>query len=412
MKLLLSLYACRPNEGSEPGVGWAWALGMAKRHETMVVTRTFSRSKIEAELERLGLPESERPKFLFVEGPKWALHLRDKNKMPTHLYYVFWLFAARRSYDHCGWKADVIHHVTFNSFQIPGVWWNRREKVVLGPLGGMAACPIRFLRCFSFVDRIKELMRISMRVLWRLNPFFLAARRSADCLLFTESSVAQRIGGPAALLESVFETAVSDELLRGPVPPFPRNRFRFLWASRLEGRKACEIAIRAYARAVEVDPRVPPFEIVGTGPYLHRIERLVRRLGVADRVSLVGPLPQVELWRRAVEAIAFVFTSVRDTSGNVVLEAMALGTPVICFDHQGVAALTDDSCAIRIKPKNWNQSIKNFADAMLQLACDPTLVERMGLAGRKRALERFTWKEKFDLADSVYEKVLANQGRT
>ena len=48
LKLVLSCYACEPNRGSEPGVGWAWALGMAKRHETFALTRANNQGVIEA----------------------------------------------------------------------------------------------------------------------------------------------------------------------------------------------------------------------------------------------------------------------------------------------------------------------------------------------------------------------------
>ena len=38
MKILLSAFACAPNTGSEPGVGWRWAIELAKQHEVVVVT--------------------------------------------------------------------------------------------------------------------------------------------------------------------------------------------------------------------------------------------------------------------------------------------------------------------------------------------------------------------------------------
>ena len=65
--------------------------------------------------------------------------------VPVSLYYLLWQFKARKTLDSLHLNADIIHHVTFNSFVCPGVWWNRREKVVLGPLGGMSICAPVFL---------------------------------------------------------------------------------------------------------------------------------------------------------------------------------------------------------------------------------------------------------------------------
>ena len=115
LTLLLSCYACEPNRGSEPGVGWAWALGMAKRHETWILTRANNRSAIEIELDRLGIPEPERPRFVYVDLPKWLRCLKKSRVVPVSLYYLLWQFAARRAWDRSGVRVDVIHHVTLSS---------------------------------------------------------------------------------------------------------------------------------------------------------------------------------------------------------------------------------------------------------------------------------------------------------
>ena len=99
IKLVLSCYACEPNRGSEPGVGWAWALGMAKRHETYVLTRANNRDVIEAELARLNLPPSETPNFIYVDLSPLACRLKKRGIIPVSLYYLLWQFKARKMLD-------------------------------------------------------------------------------------------------------------------------------------------------------------------------------------------------------------------------------------------------------------------------------------------------------------------------
>lgn len=407
MKLLLSLYACRPGEGSEPGVGWAWALGMARRHETVVVTRLASKERIERELALLNLPAGETPTFLFVEGPAWARRLVAKRRFPLQLYYLLWLFSARRAYDAQPWRADVIHHITFCSFLAPGVWWRRKEKVVLGPMGGMASCPWSLLRLFPPVGRLKEVLRRLIRACWWADPFFLLSRASADALFFTEAANSRRVGGVRAEREALMDVAVPPELEKiAPDSDRPRRR-EFVWAGRLEPRKGCEIALRAWSRAFGGNADAPVLKVVGTGPDREKLERLASSLGVAGSVLFLGGVPQATLWNELRRAMALVFTSVRDTCGTVNVEAMACGTPIVCFAHQGVGELTDETCAIRIEPGSWEDSINGFAVAMRRLDRDPGLVERMGSAGRTRALGRFTWNGKFDVADGIYRKLLS-----
>jgi glycosyltransferase involved in cell wall biosynthesis len=105
---------------------------------------------------------------------------------------------------------------------------------------------------------------------------------------------------------------------------------------------------------------------------------------------------------------ALIFSSVRDTSGNVVLEAMGLGVPVICFKHQGGEMMTDDHCAIRISPSDWPQCVHGFSSAIVKLAGDDRMVDAMGRAGRTRAVERFTWETKISDMLDVYSRVQGN----
>ena len=406
LRLCLSLSACEPNRGSEPGVGWAWAIGMAKRHETWVITRANNRSAIEAELDRLVVSAEERPHFVWVDLPAWVRRLKKKGVVPVGLYYLLWQFAARRAWDRTGIRVDIIHHVTFNTFAIPGVWWRRKEKVILGPLGGMSICPRAFLRCFPFPARIREILRSFFCKLWFLNPLFRCARRNADALIFTTEEIRKDLARGDDRSWAFLETAVPVALEHWKNETTRKRRARrFLWAGSFEGRKAGDIAIRAFAQAFREVADPPVLEVLGSGDLQSRWKRLAASIGVGAIVRFPGRASQTELWDKMSDSLAFVFTSVRDTSGNVALEALALGTPVICFNHQGVAEMVDDFCGIRVEPRSYGEAVSDFAAAMRRLADNPELVDRLGAAGRSHVLERFTWKKKFDEADAVYRNV-------
>ena len=408
LRLCLSLYACEPNRGSEPGVGWAWALGMAKRHETWVITRANNRAVIEEELDRLSISAEERPHFVWVDLPGWVCRLKKKGIVPVGLYYLLWQFAARRAWDRTGIRADVIHHVTFNTFTIPGVWWHRREKVVLGPLGGMSICPVAFLRCFPVIPRIREVLRSFFIGLGAWSPFYHRSRSSASALFFTTDVLRKSLEDGRALSRTLLETAVPERLIRftDGSSADVRSR-RFVWAGSLEGRKAPDIAVLAFLDAFRDSSDPPVLEIVGSGPLEQRLRKLVSANKAERIIHFCGKEPQEILWKMFRSSLALVFTSVRDTSGNVALEALACGTPIICFDHQGVKEIGDSSCALTIQPRSYGEAIVDFATAMRRLANEPDLVDRLGAAGRKRVLEKFTWNRQFDAVDAVYAEIVS-----
>ena len=406
LKLVLSCYACEPNRGSEPGVGWAWALGMAKRHETYVLTRANNRGVIEAELARQNLLPSETPNFIYVDLSPLACRLKKRGIIPVSLYYLLWQFKARKTLDSLHLNADIIHHVTFNSFVCPGVWWNRREKVILGPLGGMSVCPPGFLRVYRIASRLRECFRGLGRRFWRLNIFFLLARRHADAVIFTEQAIADRIGVSPLKSHVMLETAVPEALMSGIYDEDPSRENQMVWAGTLEPHKACEIALRAYSKAFQGCSGASVFTIFGKGSQAEKCRQLAHRLKIDAQVRFCGAVSQAELWNEMRKSKALVFTSVRDTSGNVALEAMALQTPVVCFNHQGVGMITDDTCAIRLQPSDWDSAVAGFASAMKQIASTPERAARMGQAGRNRVLANFTWDMKFDTVTKIYEEVL------
>ena len=362
LRICLSLYACEPNRGSEPGVGWAWALGMAKRHETWVLTRANNRDVIEAELDRLEVPAEERPHFVWVDLPRWVQRLKKRGVIPVGFYYLLWQFAARRAWDKTGICVDIIHHVTFCSYFVPGVWWHRKEKVVIGPMGGAAVCPFRLLRVFRLRERPGEWLHGLLRKRWWFAPLYVLGRRNADAIMFTERDLLRRLDGSSACETVLLDVAVPREL-ETPVQESVQRKRQFLWAGLLVGRKGCEIAIRAFAQTFAGQTNAPVLKICGDGPYRARLQNLARRLSVSDHVIFAGTLPQNALWREMRTSLALVFTSVRDTCGTVSIESLACGTPLVCFRHQGVAEIVDDTCGIAVEPRSYDNAVADFAAA-------------------------------------------------
>src|SRR5215475_4924338 len=93
LRVLISAFACEPHKGSEPEVGWQWALQMARFHDVTVLTQSKNRPGIENELARLrrGQPE---PEFIYFDLPK-SLQLLRKFSLGLRIYYVLWQKWAR-----------------------------------------------------------------------------------------------------------------------------------------------------------------------------------------------------------------------------------------------------------------------------------------------------------------------------
>jgi glycosyltransferase involved in cell wall biosynthesis len=95
--------------------------------------------------------------------------------------------------------------------------------------------------------------------------------------------------------------------------------------------------------------------------------------------------------------------SLFECGGAVVLEAMAMGLPVIATDWGGPADYLDESCGILVKPSSREALVDGFASAMQRLAQSPELRARLGDAGYKRAREHFDWEHKINQILKIYE---------
>jgi phosphatidylinositol alpha 1,6-mannosyltransferase len=176
------------------------------------------------------------------------------------------------------------------------------------------------------------------------------------------------------------------------------DRFAFLYVGRMAAEKRVEHIVAAYAEAVS---RLPPdttrLVIAGAGP---RTEA-VRAAAPAGTIFLGYLDRRLELPALYASADAFVFASLTETLGLVVLEAMASGLPVIAVPAGGVADhLRDDVNGIAIPATD----VGAMARAMVTLASNADTTRRLSTGARATALA-LTWDAELDRLDLSYRDV-------
>jgi glycosyltransferase involved in cell wall biosynthesis len=176
---------------------------------------------------------------------------------------------------------------------------------------------------------------------------------------------------------------------------------KILWSGELQSRKALPILLRALAAIPHV-----PFEltVLGDGPERAHWKKLTERLGLASRVVFLGRLAFPQAVAQMEQAELFCFPSLRDTSGNVVLEALAAGVPVICFDHQGVGDIVTAECGVKLPVISPAHAIEDWARTIRELANDPARLLSMSEAATVRARD-FLWDRSGDWMLAAYRKV-------
>lgn len=156
--------------------------------------------------------------------------------------------------------------------------------------------------------------------------------------------------------------------------------------------KGHDIAIRAL-RTIE-DAHLL---IAGRGPEHGALEALAAKLGLSDRVHLVGAMPQEALKTLYSAADVLILASEREGWPNVLLEAMACGTPVVATNVGGIPEIVTEPVAGRIAATRTPEAI---ADAVNELLAAPTNRDDV-----RTYAKRYDWEETISKQVALYEEM-------
>lgn len=161
--------------------------------------------------------------------------------------------------------------------------------------------------------------------------------------------------------------------------------FKIVSVGRLHPFKGHDDLIRAVSIVADggLDVRL---EIAGSGPDEARLRTMIEELGLADRASLVGSMPEHEVRKLMGEADVFVAASHAEPLGVVYMEAMSTGTVVIGTDAGGAPEIIEhDVTGLLVPPKSPDQ----LAEAIFRVLSDRELRTRLGTDGSRTVRERF-----------------------
>lgn len=387
MKVLLSAYACEPNRGSEPEVGWQRALHMlAHADEVWVLTRSNNQEVIEAD------HQSQAPglHFIYYDLPHWILKLK-KHKWFFYIYFVLWqcgayCFAARYNRKE---HFDCVYHVTFASMQFGSLMGRLGIPFVIGPIAGGERAPLRLRRSMPIVGKVSELLRdfgiFFQRYSLLTRPAFAAAER-----IYVTTPESLRLISPkwrsktaVHLAIATHDDALQNDEMRPPLSP------QFVFAGRLIHWKGVHLAIRALAEARSMIPNAT-LTLIGRGPDERWLRTLAQQFEVADAVHFAGQLSHQQLLTLLHSYTALVFPSLHDSGGLVVLEALSRGLPVVCLDLGGPGVMVNRTCGTVIPTAQASeaQTVTRIANAMIALGAMPAAEwKRLSVGAIARANE-------------------------
>ncbi|MBN1545805.1 MAG: glycosyltransferase [Syntrophaceae bacterium] len=401
-KVLVSAYACEPDQGSEPGVGWHWVDAISTKNEAWVLTRINNRPSIERELSCRPNPNLH---FEYVDLPRW-LSFWKKGQRGVRTYYYLWQFAAliRSKRLMREVRFDLAHHVTFvndwlwtflSLTGIPFVW---------GPIGSNPRI-FEDLLPHARARRTDKLRMAIQRTVRLIDPFYwFSAMRTSAILLSNRQcgrSLALSLFGRGKVW---YETAIGIE--PGDIKGWRHAQtgsFRVLFVGRFVPIKGAHLAIEAFARFLETR-KDAAFTIVGSGPEERDLFRRIRAHGIENRVTIKRWMPREEVLAEYRNADVFLFPSM-EGAGMVVLEALGAGLPVVCLDFGGPGSMINSQCGYKVPISHASHVISRLADGLGWISELHNRGTPLGDGAVARARE-FVWSKKVKFIQHLYDRIL------
>lgn len=410
INVLINAYAINPYWGSEQGMGWNWIINIAKYCNVYVITEGEFRKNIE---EAIGsLSQKDNLHFYYNPLPE-KVRKMCWNQGDWRFYWYYWkwqkrtLEIARQIIAEN--RIDIMHQLNMIGFREPGYLWKIEGiPFVWGPIGGMELMPMEYLADAPIKQRFFNSLKNSInRYQYLHSARVRSAIQKADVLISAVKGVhdvIEKYYQRESILINETGVDIDSKLIRKK--SIPNEPFKIIWVGKFDFRKQLPIALRS---VIAMNQRDVELHICGAGN--NEVTEEMKRMAEAGRIASQcywhGNVPHDKILEMMASSDVMLFTSIMEATSTVVLEAITVGLPVLCFNTCGFGPIVKDFAGVTIELSDPNQSVQDFAEELLYLYKNRMILNDIS----NRILEKrfeLTWESKARTLNLLYKSLLNN----
>jgi len=397
-KILLSAYACDPTKGSEDSYGYHWAFGLQKLGNKVVCLTRF-KGKVGIEQQVLNPNLS----FVYLDLPFGMEKLYTLSRPTMYLHYLLWQWFAyiKGKKLHKKIKFDIVHHVTWGSLQLGSFMYLLKIPFVFGPAGGGQIAPIEFKHYFKEFWDVEVKREFTSKLLMSLNPGIKTMLKKAKHVLLSNQETVRLAKRAGAINTSlIFDVALNDDFFpkENIKKNFSTETLNLLWIGRLLPRKG----ILLVTEVMELLKKYPGIKltIVGDGEMRKHLELDIITRGLIN-VDYVGSVPFSKVKEYYETHDLFFFTSLRDSGGIQLVEAMSYGLPIVTLALHGQDAIVNEEVGIKCPAIKSEETVLALKEAIELLYHDREKLQKMSVAAFQYAKLQ-TWDKQIQKVVSQF----------
>ena len=157
--------------------------------------------------------------------------------------------------------------------------------------------------------------------------------------------------------------------------------------------KGFHLAIRAFARIAASDPQAELW-LINDGPFRKELEKTAAQTGVSSLVKFLGIMPTYnDVLQKLGQSHVLVHPALHEGFGNVCLEAMAAGRPVVCLDIGGPASQITPETGYAAPATTPEEAVMAMAGFLEKINRDRPLLAAMSVRAREHVKRNFAMRQ-------------------
>lgn len=381
-QIILSAYYCNPYLPSEASGAFKWLQILLKQYRVVLLTNEESNEGV------LKFYDQNLPENLKILTFDDSHFLKDRFRIQVHFGYFVYNNNLRKYIKEGAPElknAQLIIHKNPTSFRYPTCLHLLNIPLIIGPIGGGLQVPKELQQYFKKEPLINRL-RIFDQYLLKLP----AIRRSYDkarMLLVTLDYLKDILPKKyASKITVFFDTGI--DVPEQPPESNSSEVIRILYVGKLIRFKGAELAIRAVAGIREPFR----FDIVGDGVEMEYLQALSNELNCSEKINFHGNVSYQEVESYYANADVFLYPSLTEASGNVLLEAMKYALPIVAVDNGGARYMCPDDGTIKVPIDHPDKMVQSLQEGVFTLLTSGEKRIKMGRINHHHCLHHYSWQ--------------------
>jgi glycosyltransferase involved in cell wall biosynthesis len=265
---------------------------------------------------------------------------------------------------------------------------------IAGKLAG--AKSIITTRHYAYYDKVTSLINWIERKTAVFNDLFIVISNAVkEYMVIKEKYKPERI----TVIYNAVDLCLFDSQDQSPIPK--NSDFLIASVGRLHPSKGYDTLLKSMPLVISEFPSAK-LVIIGNGIQKEYLQRLCSDLGISEHVIFLGRKTPAEVIDFLRNIDLFVLSSKWEGFGLVLIEAMALGKPVVATNVGGISEIVENGTTGFLVPP---AQPKELSTKIIQLLRDRPIAKRMGVMGRKKVELKFSIKTMIDKLNLLYRKL-------